>query len=250
VHNETSTGVSSPIADVRAVLDRTRHPALLLVDAVSSLASMDFQFDRWGVDVAVTGTQKGLMLPPGMGILAISQRALAISEHGGTRRYFLDWRPMIEQIHRGYFPYTPAILLLFGLREALQILEEEGLPNVYARHARLASAVRAAVSAWNFEILCRDPAAYSTTITGVIVPGEVDANEVLRVADERYSLSLGTGLARLNGRVFRIGHLGSLNELEVLATLAGAELSLHAVGLQIQLGTGVSAAERAFAKNG
>jgi alanine-glyoxylate transaminase / serine-glyoxylate transaminase / serine-pyruvate transaminase len=247
VHNETSTGVMSPIQQVREVLDRSGHPALLFVDAVSSLASTEFQFDRWQVDVAVTGAQKGLMLPPGMAILAISQRALEASERGGAPRYFLDWRPMIEQIHQGYFPYTPATLLLFGLREALRILDEEGLPAVYERHRRLGAAARTAVGAWNVEVLCRDPRAYSPTITAVVMPDGADADAVLRVADQQYQLSLGTGLARLKGRVFRIGHLGSLNELELLGTLAGTELALCAAGVPLELGAGVAAAQRSLA---
>jgi alanine-glyoxylate transaminase / serine-glyoxylate transaminase / serine-pyruvate transaminase len=247
VHNETSTGVTTSIADVRAVLDRADHPALLLVDAVSSVGSMDFQFDRWGVDVAVTGAQKGLMLPPGMAMLAVSPRAVAAGERGGSPRFFLDWRPAIEMVHGGYFPYTPATLLLFGLREALRMLDEEGLPQVYARHARLAEATRAAVADWDLDIVCRDPAEYSNALTAVVVPDDVDAGEVLRVADTRWQLSLGTGLGRLRGRAFRIGHLGWLNELELLATLAGTELTLSETGVPVRLGTGVGAAQRALA---
>lgn len=248
VHNETSTGVVSSVADVRDALDRAEHPALLLVDGVSSLGSMEFMFDRWRVDVAVTGAQKGLMLPPGMAMLAISPRAIAAGERGGSPRFFLDWRPMIEQIHRGYFPYTPATLLLFGLRETLRMLDEETLPAVFARHARLGSAVRAAVREWELEILCRDPAAYSDTITAVVVPEEIDADDVLRISESRYSLSLGTGLGRLKGRIFRIGHLGWLNELEVLGTIGGTELALHEAGVAIRLGAGVGACEREFAR--
>jgi alanine-glyoxylate transaminase/serine-glyoxylate transaminase/serine-pyruvate transaminase len=237
------------VADVRAALDRAGHPALLLVDAVSSIASIDFQFDRWGVDVAVTGSQKGLMLPPGMGILAVGPRALAASEQATTPRFFLDWRPALEQIHRGTYPYTPAALLLYGLREALRMLDEEGLEAVYARHARLAAAVRAAVGQWDeLEILCRDPARYSNTLTAVVVPEELDADEVLRIAVERFQLSLGGGLGRLKGRVFRIGHLGSLNELEVIATVGGTELALHAAGVPLQLGGGVAACQRQLAE--
>jgi alanine-glyoxylate transaminase/serine-glyoxylate transaminase/serine-pyruvate transaminase len=246
VHNETSTGVMSRIEAIRQALDRTGHPALLFVDAVSSLASTEFEFDRWRVDVAVTGAQKGLMLPPGMGILAISERALEASLRGGAPRYFLDWRPMIEQIHAGYFPYTPATLLLFGLREALRMLDEEGLPAVYERHRRLAAATRAAVGAWNLEVLCHDPDTYSPSVTAVAVPEGADADAVLQAADQRYQLSLGTGLARLKGRVFRIGHLGSLNELELLGALAGTELALDAAGIAVELGAGVAAAQHSL----
>ena len=244
VHNDTSTGVTTSIADVRAALDRADHPALLLVDGVSSVASIDFQLDRWGVDVAVTGSQKGLMLPPGMTILGLSDRAIAAGEHSRSPRYFLDWRPVIDMIHTGYFPYTPATLLLYGLREALRMLDEEGLPQVFARHARFAVAVRAAVAEWELEPVCRDPAAYSSTLTAVSVPEEFDADDVLRIADERFELSLGTGLGRLKGRAFRIGHLGWLNELMVLATISGTEMALHELGLPIRLGSGVGACEQ------
>ncbi len=246
VHNETSTGVTSDVATIRRAIDSAGHPALLLVDAVSSLASVRFEFDEWGVDVALTGAQKGLMLPPGMAMLAVSERAIAASSQATAPRFFLDWQPVIEQLHRGFFPYTPATLLLFGLREALRILDEEGLPNVFARHRRLAQGVRAAVSAWDLEILCRDPAEYSSTLTTVVVPAGVDSDEVLRVAEGRYGLSLGTGLGRLKGRAFRIGHLGSLNELEVIATLGGTELSLRRAGAPVQLGSGVTACEQFF----
>lgn len=247
VHNETSTGVTSRIPAVRQVLDDAGHSALLLVDAVSSLASIEFQFDAWGVDVALTASQKGLMMPPGMGILAVSERAVEASQRASTPRYFFDWRPAIEQIHRGYFPYTPATLMLFGLREALRMLDEEGLDAVYARHARLAEAVRTAVGQWSLEILCRDPAEQSNTTTTIEMPVDVDSDEVLRIAYERYRLSLGVGLGKLKGRAFRIGHLGSLNELEVLATVAGAELALRGAGVAISLGAGVAACERLFA---
>ena len=247
VHNETSTGVTSQIGAIRMALDASDHPALLLVDAVSSLASVEFRFDAWGADVALTGSQKGLMLPPGMGILAVSERALTASRTANTPRFFLDWGPVIEQMHRGYFPYTPATLLLFGLREALRMLDEESLTAVYARHARLARAVRSAVGEWGLEILCRDPAEYSSTLTAVVVPEDADSDDVLRVAFERFRLSLGVGLARLKGRVFRIGHLGSLNELEVLATVGGVELALHGAGVPIRLGSGVTACEEVFA---
>jgi alanine-glyoxylate transaminase/serine-glyoxylate transaminase/serine-pyruvate transaminase len=248
VHNETSTGVTTAVADVREALDDFGHPALLLVDAVSSLASIDFQFDAWGVDVALAASQKGLMLPPGIGILAVSERALAASRRATMPRYFLDWQPVIDQIHRGYFPYTPATLLLCGLREALRMLHDEGLEAVYGRHARLARGVRAAVDQWELGILCVDPAEYSNTATAVLVPQDVDSDDVLRIAEERFRLSLGTGLGKLKGDVFRIGHLGSLNELEVCATIAGAELALHEAGVPIRFGAGVRACQQVFAE--
>jgi alanine-glyoxylate transaminase / serine-glyoxylate transaminase / serine-pyruvate transaminase len=246
VHNETSTGATSNLAAIRQAMDAVDHPALLLVDAVSSLGSIDFKMDEWNVDVALTGAQKGLMLPPGMAILAVRDRGLAAGKHASSRRYFLDWRPVIEQLQRGYLPYTPATLLLYGLREALRMLGEEGLTNVYRRHKRLAQGVRAAVSAWDLGILCREPSEQSNTLTAVVMPDGTDSEEVLRHAAERYELSLGTGLGRLKGHAFRIGHLGSLNELEVLATLAGTELALRHSGVAVGFGTGVSACQKFF----
>ncbi|HXF83374.1 MAG TPA: aminotransferase class V-fold PLP-dependent enzyme [bacterium] len=246
VHNETSTGVTADIAAVRRAMDAAAHPALLLVDAVSSLGSIDFRFDEWGVDVALTGSQKGLMLPPGMAILCAGPRALARSEQVRTPRAFFDWRPIIAEMRRGYFPYTPATLLLFGLREALRMLQEEGLPQVFARHRRLAEGVRQAVRAWGLQIFCRDPAAYSQTLTTVVMPEGVDGDGVLRTAASRFNLSLGTGLGRLRGRAIRIGHLGALGELEVLATLAGTEMALALAGVRLSVGTGVAACQRFF----
>lgn len=247
VHNETSTGVTSDVAAVRRAMDAAGHPALLLVDVVSSLGSIDFRFDEWGVDVALCGTQKGLMLPPGMAVLCVSPRALQRGEEVRSPRYFFDWRPMLAENRRGYFPYTPATLLLYGLREALRMLLEEGLENVFARHARLAEGVRRAVQRWGLRILCEDPREYSNTLTAVVVPDGFDADAVLRLAEERLHLSLGTGLGELRGRVFRIGHLGWLNELEVLATLAGVELALRLSGVPVPLGEGVRACQEFFA---
>jgi len=246
VHNETSTGVTSNVKAVREAMDAAEHPALLLVDTVSSLGSIDFRFDAWKVDVALTGTQKGLMLPPGMAVLCASPRAIAESERVTSPRYFFDWRPVLEENRKGYFPYTPATLLLYGLREALRMLFEEGLPNVFARHARLAEGVRRAVKAWGLSILCKNPEEYSNSLTAVVVPEGVNANEVIRVAEQRLNLSLGTGLGRLKGRVFRIGHLGSLNELEVLATVAGVEMALAMTGVEIPVGAGVRACQEYF----
>ncbi|MFZ0215720.1 MAG: aminotransferase class V-fold PLP-dependent enzyme [Candidatus Dormiibacterota bacterium] len=241
VHNETSTGATTDIAAVRRAIDAAGHPALLIVDTVSSLASIDVRCDEWQVDVALTGAQKGLMLPPGMGLLCVGPRALARSTQVRTPRCFLDWGPVIEQSHAGFFPYTPATLHLLGLREALRMLLEEGLEQVFARHARLGEAVRQAVPAWGMDLLCRNPTERSATVSAILVPADVDVDAMLRTAEE-VNLSLGTGLGRLHGRVFRIGHLGALNELEVLATLAGVELVLRRCGASVRLGSGVAAA--------
>jgi alanine-glyoxylate transaminase/serine-glyoxylate transaminase/serine-pyruvate transaminase len=246
VHNETSTGVTTDLGAVRRGIDRTGLDPLLLVDVVSSLGSIDFRMDEWRVDVALTGTQKGLMLPPGGAILCAGPRALEAAAKNRTPRYFYDWRPVIRDMQQGFFPYTPATLLLFGLREALRMLLEEGLDDVFARHSRLAQATRVAVRAWGLTVLAADPARASNSLTAVVVE-EIDSTAVVKVAAERLNLALGVGLGQLRGRVFRIGHLGSLNELEVLATLAGTELALHYSGQPIELGAGVAAAQRYFA---
>ena len=246
VHNETSTAVTSDVAAIRRAVDATGHDPLLLVDTVSSLASIDFRFDAWRVDVALTGSQKGLMLPPGAAILCVSERAEAAAETSTTPRYFYDWRSVIKEMRRGYFPYTPATLLLFGLREALRMLFEEGLEHVFARHARLAAAVRAAVGEWDLPLLCEEPAAHSNSLTAVVTE-PVDSDRVVAVAAERYNLALGVGLGKLKGRILRIGHLGSLNELEVIATVAGSELALAAAGARVPVGAGVAAAQRFLA---
>ena len=243
VHNETSIGVTASVAAGRAAMDRAGHPALLLVDTVSSLASIDFRLDAWGVDVALTGPQKGLMLPPGMAILAVSERALSASEKARCPRSYWDWQPVLERNRRGEFPYTPATVLLFGLREAIAMIREEGLEQVFARHARLAEACRRAVRALGLEILCRDPAAYSSTLTAVVMPAGFDSDEFIRHAYRRLDLSLGVGLGAVKGRVFRIGHLGSLNEMELLGGLAGVEMMLRDFGVRVPLGAGVAAAQ-------
>lgn len=245
-HNETSTGVRSDVRGVREALDAAGSDALLVVDTVSSLASMDFRFDEWGVDVALTGSQKGLMLPPGLGLLCLSERAIAAGERGGSPRSFFDWRPMLRENEAGFFPYTPATLLLHGLREALDMLFDEGLEDVFARHRRLAAAVRAAVGAWGLRILCEEADAYSDTLTAVVMPEGADAGEVMRLARERFELALGVGLGQLRGRVFRIGHLGALNELEVIGTVAGVEMALREAGVRVELGTGAAAAAAAL----
>ncbi|HET8570218.1 MAG TPA: aminotransferase class V-fold PLP-dependent enzyme [Candidatus Limnocylindria bacterium] len=247
VHNETSTGVRTDVRAVREAIARAKSDALLIVDTVSSLGSMDFRFDEWEVDVALTGSQKGLMLPPGVGIVCAGPRAIEVAARGGSPRNFFDWRPILEDNAAGFFPYTPATLMLFGLREALDMLFEEGLDNVFARHRRLADGVRAAVRAWGLGILCEDPEAYSDSLTAVVMPEGQDANAVIARARERYDLSLGVGLGRLRGRVFRIGHLGALGELEVLATIGGVELALRERGVPVTLGSGAAAAEERFA---
>jgi len=244
VHNETSTGVTSDVAKVRRALDETRHPALLLVDVVSSLASIDFRFDEWGVDVALTGPQKGLMLPPGLTILAASDKAVRASQAAKCPRAYWDWGPVLERNRRGEFPYTPATSLLFGLREAVLMLAEEGLPEVFRRHARLAEACRRAVGAMGLALLCRDPAEYSNTLTAVVMPPGHDSDAYIAHANRALDLSLGVGLGEVKGKVFRIGHLGSLNELELLGGLAGVEMTLRSFGIDVPLGAGLRAAEQ------
>ena len=224
VHNETSTGVTSRIPEIRAAIDRARHPALLLVDTVSSLACMPYFHDDWGVDVTVCGSQKGLMLPPGLGFNAISKKALA---QVGARRSYWDWKPILKANEGGFFPYTPATNLLYGLRESLAMLEEEGLENVFARHARHAEATRRAVRAWGLEVLCLDEREHSASLTAVLEP---DADRIRKIALERFDLSLGTGLGKLQNRVFRIGHLGWFNDLMLCGTLCGVEMSLGREG--------------------
>ena len=244
VHNETSTGATTDLAAVRRAIDAAGHPAMLIVDAVSSLASLEFRFDEWGIDVALAGSQKGLMLPPGLGLLCIGERALRRAEGVTTPRAFFDWRPVLKEMERGYFPYTPATLLLYGLLEALRMLGEEGFPQVFARHRRLADAVRAAIRAWELPMQCREPADYSHTLTAVVVPDGINSDAVRQAAETHFNLSLGAGLGRLTGKVFRIGHLGALNDLEVLATVAGTELAMTVAGMRVPVGAGVAAAQQ------
>jgi alanine-glyoxylate transaminase/serine-glyoxylate transaminase/serine-pyruvate transaminase len=248
VHNETSTGVRTDVHAVRKAIDAKRSDALLVVDTVSSLASMDFRFDEWGVDIALTGSQKGLMLPPGLGFVCASPRAIEVASRGGSPRNFFDWRPILEDNAAGFFPYTPATLVLFGLREALDMLFAEGLDAVFARHHRLAEGVRAAVRAWGLAILCEEPDAHSDSLTAVVMPEGLDSNALISRARDRFDLALGVGLSKLRGRVFRIGHLGALGELEVLATLGGVEMALRECGYAVTAGAGVAAAEERFMK--
>ena len=241
VHNETSTGVTSCIPEVRAAMNRAGHPALLMVDTISSLGSVEYQHDAWGVDVTVSGSQKGLMLPPGLSFNAVSAKAMAAAEAGGMPRSYWDWRDMLGPNANGYFPYTPATNMLYGLKEALAILREEGLPQVFARHARHAAATRAAVRAWGLEILCQDAREYSPVLTAVLMPDGHDADHLRAVILDNYDMSLGQGLAKVKGRVFRIGHLGHFNDLQLLGTLGGVEMGLHAAGVPHRQG-GVAAA--------
>jgi alanine-glyoxylate transaminase / serine-glyoxylate transaminase / serine-pyruvate transaminase len=247
-HNETSTGVTVDLPAIRQAMDAAQHDALLVVDTVSSLGCIDFRMDEWRVDIVICGSQKGLMLPPGLGLLCVSPRALAVAQHtGGSPRHFWDWAPILRENTFGLFPYTPATAMLFGLREALRLLvDEEGLPNVYARHARLAEAVRAAVQGWGLPMVCEDSARYSNSITAVRLPAEVDSNELTRHARERYNLALGGGIGELNGRAIRLGHLGALNELEVMAMIGGTELAFADLGFDVEPGSGLVACQRAI----
>jgi len=226
VHNETSTGVTTRIPAIREAIDRTGHPALFMVDTISSLASLDYRHDEWGVDVTVAGSQKGLMLPPGISFNAVSDKALAASKHARLPRAYWRWDETIAMNRQGYFPSTPATNLLYGLHEAIAMLREEGLPAVFARHQRHAEATRRAVRAWGLEILCRSPAEYSGSLTGVMMPEGHDADAFRRDVLARFDMSLGTGLGRLAGRVFRIGHLGFFNDLMLCGTLCGVEMGL------------------------
>jgi len=233
VHSETSTGVCSRLAAIRAAIDAAGHPALFLVDTVSSLATMDFRQDEWGVDVMVSGSQKGLMLPPGMGINVISERALTAHRSSRFPRSYFDWTPILELNGVGFYPYTSPTLLFFGLREALKmILREEGLANTLARHARLAEATRRAVAAWGLEVVAQDPREYANSLTAVLVPAGIDADAIRATILERFDMSLGTCFGKFKGKVFRIGHLGSINDLMLAGTLAGVQmgLRLHEIG--------------------
>ena len=246
VHNETSTGVASRIPPVRRALDAARHPALLIVDTISSLASIDFRMDEWGVDVTVAGSQKGLMLPPGLAFNAVSKKALAAHERAKLPSAYWNWKDMLAANKGGFFPYTPATNLLYGLEEAIKMLHEEGLEHVFARHARHAAATRRAVEAWGLEVLCLDPDEYSNSLTAVLVPRGHDADRLRAIILERFDMSLGTGLGKLAGKVFRIGHLGHFNDLMLAGTLAGVEMGLALAGIPHKQG-GAQAALGALA---
>jgi alanine-glyoxylate transaminase / serine-glyoxylate transaminase / serine-pyruvate transaminase len=241
VHNETSTGVSSNIKAVRDAIDRAGHPALLMVDTISSLGSVDYQHDAWGVDVTVGGSQKGLMLPPGLSFNAISAKAQAASRTATLPRAYWGWDEMLEANKGGFFPYTPATNLLYGLNEAIAMLREEGLANVFARHLRHAEATRRAVRAWGLEIVCANPAEYSPVLTAVMMPAGHDADQFRDVVLKNFDMSLGMGLSKLKGKIFRIGHLGDFNDLTLMGTLAGVEMALGMAGVPHQKG-GVAAA--------
>jgi alanine-glyoxylate transaminase/serine-glyoxylate transaminase/serine-pyruvate transaminase len=241
VHNETSTGVTTRIPLVRRAIDNAHHPALLLVDTISSLGSIDYRHDEWGVDVTVGGSQKGLMLPPGLSFNATSDKALAAAKSAKLPRSFWDWSEMIAANANGWFPYTPATNLLYGLREAIRMLEEEGLANVFARHDRHAEATRRAVRAWGLEILCENPEEYSSSLTAVVMPAGHDADKLRDVILEHFDMSLGMGLSKLKGKVFRIGHLGDFNDLTLMGTLSGVEMGLELAGVPHRKG-GVLAA--------
>jgi alanine-glyoxylate transaminase/serine-glyoxylate transaminase/serine-pyruvate transaminase len=242
VHNETSTGVASRIPEIRAAIDEAKHPALFMVDTISSLASIDYRHDEWQVDVTVAGSQKGLMLPPGLGFNAISDKAMTAAKTAGLTRSYWDWQAMSETGRTGFFPYTPATNLLYGLREALKmLLDEEGLPAVFRRHSRHAEATRRAVAAWGLEILCADAREYSSSLTAVLVPDGFDADRVREIILDGFDMSLGTGLGRMKGKIFRIGHLGHFNDLMLCGTLCGVEMGLHRAGIPHRPG-GVAAA--------
>jgi alanine-glyoxylate transaminase/serine-glyoxylate transaminase/serine-pyruvate transaminase len=241
VHSETSTSCMSDVAAVRAAMDKAGHPALLMVDAISSLACADYRHDAWGVDVTIAGSQKGLMVPPGLSFTAMSEKALAASRAGGAKRSYWDWEPLATANKTGFFPYTPAINLLFALNEALSMLLEEGLANVFARHDRYAEATRRTVRAWGLELQCQDPTAYAPGVTAIRVPEGHNADNLRNVILQRFNMSLGNGLGPIEGKVFRIGHMGDLGVLQVTGTLTGVEMGLRAAGIPHKSG-GVQAA--------
>jgi alanine-glyoxylate transaminase/serine-glyoxylate transaminase/serine-pyruvate transaminase len=246
VHNETSTGVTSSIADIRTAMNQARHPALLMADTISSLGSIDYRHDEWEVDVTVAGSQKGLMLPPGLSFNAISEKALSANKTAKLPRSYWDWQEMLGPNRNGFFPYTPATTLLYGLREALAMLREEGLQNAFQRHERHAKATRAAVQAWGLEIVCEDPSEYSNSLTAVFMPEGHDADRLRRIILDNFDMSLGAGLSKLAGKVFRIGHLGGFNDLMLAGTLSGVEMGMRLAAVPHQEG-GVTAALQSLA---
>ncbi|WP_104104859.1 alanine--glyoxylate aminotransferase family protein [Arthrobacter sp. 08Y14] len=234
VHNETSTGVTSRIAEVRAAMDAASHPALLLVDTISSLGAIDYRHDEWGVDVTISGSQKGLMLPPGLSFNAVSAKALRARETAGLPKSFWDWLPILAANENGFWPYTPSTNLLYGLKVALRMLDDEGLENVFTRHQRHARATRAAVEAWGLEVLCQDPREYSGSLTAVLVPDGFNADDLRATILDRFDMSLGAGLSKLSGKVFRIGHLGAFEDLTLIGTLGGVQMGLNLSGIPIK----------------
>ncbi len=241
VHNETSTGVTSRIGDIRRAMNRAAHPALLIVDTISSLGSIEVRHDEWEVDVTVTGSQKGLMLPPGLGFNAVSEKAMRATRTARLPRAYWDWEEIFKANQNGFFPYTPASNLVMALREALLMLQEEGLSNVFRRHERHAEATRAAVRAWGLQIVCEEPLEYSNSLTAVFTPDGHNADRLRETILDRFDMSLGTGLGQLSSKVFRIGHLGAFNDLMLIGTLGGVEMGLRAAGVPHRAG-GVSAA--------
>jgi len=246
VHNETATGVTSNVAAVRRAIDAAKHPALLYVDGVSSVASIDFRMDEWGVDLAITGSQKGLMLPAGLGIACASQKALAAMKDAKCTKAYFDFADYLRANPTGYFPYTPALTLLYGLRESLAILQEEGLENVYARHRHLAGGARAAVQGWGLKLCAKEPKWNSDTVTAIMAPQGFNGADVIDRAYRRYNLALGAGLSQMAGKLFRIGHLGDLSERLLLGGISGAAVARRDVGIEIELGSGVAAAQSHF----
>ncbi len=243
--NETATGVTSDVAAIRQAMDSVKHPALLFVDSVSALASVDFRMDEWGVDVCVSGSQKGLMLPAGMGVTCVSPKALEAAKTATSRRCYFDYNDMVQANAGGYFPYTPSVPMLYGLRESLAILAEEGLENVFKRHTYLAAGVRAAVlDGWKLKLCATAPKWYSDTVSAIMVPEGFNGADVISRAFKRYNLALGAGLSKVAGKLFRIGHLGDLNELMLLGAIAGAEMAMLDVGIKVEPGSGVAAAQR------
>ncbi|HEY0234365.1 MAG TPA: alanine--glyoxylate aminotransferase family protein [Afipia sp.] len=249
VHNETSTGVTSRIGEIRKAIDAAKHPALFLVDTISSLGSADYRHDEWGVDVTVSGSQKGFMLPPGLGFNAVSDKALSVAKTNKMPRSYWDWEDMLKPNANGFFPYTPATNLLYGLREAVAMILEEGLDNVFARHKRLAAATRAAVTHWGLEVLCLEPSEFSPVLTAVLMPPGHDADKFRKIVLENYNMSLGSGLSKVAGKVFRIGHLGECNELTLMGALTGVEMGLSVAGVPHRAG-GVNAAMELLEERG
>jgi len=248
--NETATGVTSDVAAVRQAMDSVKHPAALFVDSVSALASIDFRMDEWGVDVCVSGSQKGLMLPAGLGVTCVSQKALEMSKTAKCPRCYFDYADMVSANANGYFPYTPSVPMMYGLKESLAMIAEEGLENIFARHTYLARGVRAAVfEGWRLKLCATEPKWYSDTVSAIMVPDGINGAEVISRAFKRYNLALGAGLAKVAGKLFRIGHLGDLNELMLLGAIAGAEMAMLDIGVKIEPGSGVAAAQRFWRNN-
>jgi alanine-glyoxylate transaminase/serine-glyoxylate transaminase/serine-pyruvate transaminase len=245
-HNETATGVRSDVAAVRKALDAAGHPAMLMVDGVSSIASMDFRMDEWGVDVAITGSQKGFMLPAGLSILGLSAKAIAAMAEARSPRCFFDFKDMLKSNASGGFPYTPPVGLIAGLAHAIGMLEAEGMHNVFARHYRIAEGVRRAVQAWGLSLCAKSPALYSDTVSAIVVPANVDGTRIVTHAAEKYGVAFGVGLGEVAGKVFRIGHLGSLTDVMALSGIATAEMTMADLGMSIELGSGVAAAQEFY----